>query len=76
MNKDRRKQIATIVARLEGIKSDVEIVQDDEQEALDALPSSLQDTEQAEKMNEALDALGEAIDQVEALSETLDAAKA
>jgi uncharacterized protein YukE len=72
----RRKQIATIRKDLEAIAERIEAVQDDEQEALDALPWSLRDSPTAETMHEALDALGQAVDQVAELSESLETAAA
>lgn len=68
MNKIRRKELASIVAKLEAldalrleIKDELEAVMDEEQEALDNLPESLQESERGEQMQEYLDAMESAL---------------
>ena len=73
MNKDRRKQIDAIIKRLESelaplideIKQDIENVRDDEQEYYDNMPENLQDGEKGERAQSAIDALENAISDVE-----------
>lgn len=74
MNKARRKELAQIVAKLEElealhmeIKKELEAVRDDEQEALDNLPESLQESERGEQMQEYIDAMESALDDLEQL---------
>lgn len=72
MNKIRRKELASIVAKLEAldalrleIKDELEAVMDEEQEALDNLPESLQESERGEQMQEYLDAMESALGDLE-----------
>ena len=74
MNKARRKELAQIVAKLEElealhleIKEELEAVRDEEQEALDNLPESLQESERGEQMQEYIDAMESALDDLEQL---------
>jgi hypothetical protein len=64
MNKQRRKELAAILSKLEElenlrseIKERLEAVRDEEQEALDNLPESLQESERGEQMQEYIDAM-------------------
>lgn len=68
MNKDRRKQIADALAKIEaakeefasmieGAKEELESARDDEQEYLDNMPESLQQGEKGGAASEAIDAL-------------------
>lgn len=66
MNNDRRKQIEKLTALIEEI---TESLRDEEQEAFDNLPESLQSGERGEKMESAIDALDYAADD---LQECLD----
>lgn len=72
MNKARRKSIDEIIAKFEEAKailldlqSDIEMVRDDEQEAFDNLPCSIQESERGEVMETAIENLEEAISQIE-----------
>lgn len=61
MNKQRRQRITTILDAVQQNIIDLEAIRDEEQEAFDNLPESLQDAERGQSMQEALDALEEAI---------------
>lgn len=72
MNKIRRKELARIVAKLETlealrleIKEELEAVHEEEQEAFDNLPESLQESERGQQMQECLDAMENALDDLE-----------
>lgn len=72
MNKERRKKIQAIISRIEQLRDDAIEIQDEEQESLDNLPESLQDSEQAERMEssilgieEAVECLVNAVDELE-----------
>lgn len=72
MNKMRRKELARIVAKLEElealrqeIQEELEAVMDEEQEALDNMPESLQDSEKGRQMQEYIDAMTDALDDLE-----------
>jgi hypothetical protein len=61
MNRDRRKRLTAILEALEPFKDELEELRDEEQEAFDNLPESIQDGEQGQTMNEAIDQLEEAM---------------
>ncbi len=72
MNKIRRKELARIAAKLEElealrleIKDQLEAVRNEEQEALDNMPDSLQDSEKGQEMQEYIDAMESALDDLE-----------
>ena len=74
MNKIRRKELAKIVAKLEELEAlhqeimeELEAVRDEEQEALDNLPENLQESERGEQMQEYIDAMESAMDDLEQL---------
>lgn len=82
MNADRRKQIKATLAEIEEITEmrdalveRIGEVQSDEEAARENLPESLQDGEAGSKMQEAIDALGEAAGELENIDfqSTLDA---
>lgn len=75
MNKVRRKSIDTLMARLEDLRLDVEYLQEEEQEAFNNIPESLQESEKGEKIQESIDALEEALSNLEEALENLDTAK-
>ena len=52
MNKNRRKAIGDIYDKLIDIQSDLECIRDEEQEAFDNLPESIQYSERGERMEE------------------------
>lgn len=54
MNKARRKWLDEIIMKLEAIQGEVESVQEEEQEAFDSLPESLQYGRKGEVMEEAI----------------------
>ena len=69
MNKARRKAIEKACAKLSDARDDIQAILDEEQEAYDNTPESLQGTERYEESEEAISALegaaetvGEAID--------------
>lgn len=55
MNRQRRKELARIYNVLQDCVSDLECVRDEEQEAFDNLPESLQYSEKGELMEECVD---------------------
>ena len=72
MNKQRRKELADILAKLEElenlrteIKERLEAVRDEEQESLDNLPEAFRTGERGEQMQEYIDALDETIDNLD-----------
>lgn len=81
MNKDRRKQIDAAMAAIEKVKDQFEAalaeladakeaidgIKDEEQEAYDNLPESLQDGEKGQQMQYAVEKLEEAVNELEEL---------
>lgn len=72
MNNTRRKQIQNIrtdLEKLEGLIADIrdaiEILKDEEREAFDNMPESLQSSERGEAASNAADALDEAFSSLE-----------
>ena len=72
MNKNRRKELAVIVAKLEElealrleIQEELETVMAEEQEALDNMPESLQDGEKGQQMQEYIEAMENVLDDLE-----------
>jgi hypothetical protein len=88
MNNTRRKEIARVVAILQEVgpmiaeaRDIVESVKDEEEEAHQSLPESLQDGERGQTMQEAIDALDEAhsaLDEfdIDAITQSLETASA
>lgn len=65
MNKSRRIRLDEIAEKLDALKTDIELIQDEEQEAFDNLPESLQGGEKGDKMQECIDNLGYAADNLQ-----------
>ncbi|MGN1155841.1 MAG: hypothetical protein ACI4TK_06665 [Agathobacter sp.] len=64
MNAKRRKRISEIIEQLEGLSTEIEEVMNEEQEALDNLPESLQYSERGEQMEEYISSLEDAMNYV------------
>ena len=65
MNKERRKRINDIIDRLNDIQSEVVELQEEEQDAYDCLPESIQESERGEAMMDAVDNLESAASNLE-----------
>lgn len=65
MNNNRRDQIVKIIGRIKPLRAWISELAIEEQEALDALPASLQETDQSASMEEAVNALEAALDSLE-----------
>jgi hypothetical protein len=74
MNDARRKAIAEFADRIVGLKTDIEILRDKEQEAFDNMPEGLQQAERGEKMEAAIQSLEDAIDSLEQAESSLEEA--
>lgn len=57
MNKARRKQIAQLLEQLENLKADLDSILEEEQEAFDNLPESLQEGERGQASQTAIESL-------------------
>lgn len=74
MNKDRRKRIQDVKDQLLNLLTEIEEIKDEEQEAYDNLPESLQEGGKGEKMSEAIDNLDSAYSSLEEVAEYLEEA--
>jgi len=52
MNKIRRNELEKIISELEGLKERIDVIAEDEQDARDNLPESMEYSERAENMDE------------------------
>ena len=57
MNAQRRKQLSEISDKIELIKEEITFLQEEEQDALDNMPDSLQYSEKGERMQTAIDTM-------------------
>lgn len=64
MNNDRRKRILEVIDKLEQELEKLEFVREEEIEAHDNLPESLQESDRGEAMQEAIDAMEEAYEYI------------
>lgn len=75
MNNARRKVIQNIMDQLEKLMEDIEAVKDEEQEAYDNLPESIQNSERGEAMDHAIYNLDDAAENVQIVIDVLEDAK-
>ena len=68
MNNDRRKRIAAISEKLEELHAELEGIQEEEQEAFDSMPESLQQGDRGQQAEQAADALSSAASSLEELN--------
>lgn len=55
MNKQRRKLLEKIVAKLEGVSTELEEIHGEEEQALENIPDNLKEGKVAQDMEEAVD---------------------
>jgi len=79
MNTDRRKQIKSLIARLEAskseledIRSDIQNLEDEEQEYFDNMPESLQGGDKGQRAEEVISLLQDAGSDADSLVESID----
>ena len=72
MNKARRKSIIASLYLLQYACQIIAEVGDEEEEAFDNLPESIQESERGEKMQEYIDTIDEAIGAVEEVKDKLE----
>ena len=71
MNDKRRKELNNIYKELHLRVGQLDNLQNEEQDAYDNLPESLQNAEKGEQMQECIDALDQAKSELEAVMDTL-----
>lgn len=74
MNNDRRKRIEAISANLSELRDAIETIRDEEQEAFDNMPESLQCSERGELSESAISALDNAASEIENIESYLSEA--
>ena len=74
MNNERRKLLADAIAKMEEAKTLIEIARDEEQDAFDNMPEGIQTGERGQKMESAIEAMEEVIDDIENTVESLQTA--
>lgn len=79
MNRDRRKELAEAITLLNGAQEDLESakdiidsVRDEEEEAYDNLPESLQEGEKGEVMQVNIDSLDEIVSELEDIKDSIE----
>ena len=72
MNTKRRERLRMVVAQLEAAKDEIESVQEEEDEARDNMPESLQETDRYFDSENASDAMGTAAENIAAAIEELE----
>ena len=75
MNKQRRKDIDTLIQALEEIRTQIQFVLEEEQEYLDNMPENLQNSERYETAQTAVSELEEADGSIDDIIEHLENAK-
>ena len=71
MNRARRKRLQEILDQIEFLQMDVNTVRDEEQDAYDNLPESIQYSERGEQMQEYADHIEEAYQSLQEAIDTL-----
>ena len=75
MNNKRRRRIDALLEKLGQLEGELSEIKEEEQEAFDNLPESIQASERGEAMQEALDNLEYATDNIEEIRDNLITAK-
>ena len=72
MNKARRKQIEKALDLLQQASEIIAEVGDEEEEAFDNIPESIQESERGEKMQEYIDTIDEAVGAIDEVKDNLE----
>lgn len=72
MNAERRKKIDAVIEKIEAAKADLKAIRDEEQEAYDNMPESLQNSERGDKAVEAIDGLESVASELDSQIEELN----
>jgi Zn-dependent M32 family carboxypeptidase len=71
MNKQRREEINKIIQDLFGIKTKMETVLAEEENAFDSMPEGLQSSERGMNSEDAIDILSESVDKLKEIIDEL-----
>ena len=72
MNKTQRKQITKWIENIEEIKCAMKDMRDNEEEKLSNLPEGIQESERGEKMQEGIDSLDYALENLQDCLDNLE----
>ena len=72
MNNERRREIKKVIKNIESLKMDIDMILSDEQCSYDNMPEGLQNSERGMNCEESIDILGNAIEQLDGVIETLE----
>jgi uncharacterized protein YukE len=76
MNESRRTRIAAIMNDIDGAKNMLEEILQEEEEAFDNLPESLQGSEKGETMQEAINTLQDALSDLDSAISNMEGVSA
>ncbi len=65
MNRDRRKRLMQLSEKLSEVRTSLESILEEEENAFDNLPESIQESEKGELMQGYIENIGEAISNIE-----------
>lgn len=71
MNAKRRKELEKVIELIEDAKNKLEALKDEEQEAFDNMPESLQYSEKGERMEEIISNLDDSLSDLESAIENI-----
>ena len=71
MNKDDRKRVNAVLAKLVDLRSEIEALKEREESKLEGLPGGLSQSMKAAAFQESTDALSESLDALDQLHESL-----
>lgn len=72
MNNERRGRLREIKTKLDDLYEQIESVKDDEEYAFDNMPENLQYSMRGEESQDAVDALDEALEKLEEVTDLLE----
>lgn len=72
MNRERRKRIMQLAEKLSEVRTSLESILNEEEDAFDNMPESLQESERGEQMQEYIEVMGEAISYIEEMESNLE----
>lgn len=71
MNKNRRERLERIASEMDELRSQLESLRDEEQDAFDNTPDSLRESDKGQETEAGLDTLNNAVDELESLADAL-----
>ncbi|MBM6866392.1 hypothetical protein H6A66_14625 [Bacteroides caecigallinarum] len=72
MNRERRKRIMQLSEKLSEVRTSLESICEEEEDAFDNMPESLQESERGEQMQEYIETMEEAISNIEEIESNLE----